>query len=323
MAQPTNDASNDGNDSTTESIHDRLNSLKTDMLAEERGGRRPTVEDAEEEDKSGDEEADDATDIDDDTDTDDSADDSQDDSADDDDGADDKGKQESDFRFSQFKGEKGTADEYIKNLENGYLNSSQEAIKIRDERDGFQRQVDAIKQAAGKDPEFGEKLLSLLNAGGGDNSSSGDGLDDPVTQSSNNPFLVHAQTEWNEKNELSVKDFTDANPEVLTDPKINADVKRWARVFTKQVFDDEQRLITTGEAMERAFRYLGLEDKRQAKQSLVDGMKKNAAPTRPQAAKKKSSGKSGNDTKQFSDQTLSFADKMGISKERLVKSAKR
>lgn len=323
MADKTNDSSNDGNDSNSESLSDKFANLKTQFEVEEKGKRGATVTADDEEDTSGDDEADDANDIDDDTDTNDGDDDSSDDSADDDDSSDDTDKQASEYRFSQFKGEKGTADEYIKNLEAGYLNSSQEAIKIRDERDGFERQVNAIKAAAGKDPEFGEKLLEYLNSGGGDTSKSGDDFSDKATQSSNNPFLVHAETEWNEKNDQSVKEFADANPEVLTDPKINAEVKRWARVFTSEVYENEKRLITTGEAMEKAYKYLGYEDKRKSEQSLVDGMKKNAAPTRPQAAKKKSgSSKSGN-TKQFSDATLSYAEKMGISKERLMKSAKR
>ena len=328
MANPTNDASNDGGESTPTDLNGAFKDLKTQFEAEESRVKPPVEEEDDDDAAAGDAEADDAND---DDDADGAADDSQDDddSSDDSDDDDDdgKGKQASEFRLSQFKGDKGTPEEYIKNLEDGYLNSSQEALRIKDERDGFERQVSAIKAAAGKDPEFGEKLLSLLkeNGGNGDGSQGDGGFgDDKATQSSNNPFLVNAETEWNQNNEKSIKDFVDANPEVLTDPKINAEVKRWAKVYTREVYESEKRLITTGEAMEMAYKQLGYADKRNSQQDLVNGMKKNAAPTRPQGAKKKSGGsKPSGNTKQFSDLTLTLAEKMGMSKERLVKGTKR
>ena len=332
MANPTNDASNGDDKSTSTDLSEAFGDLKTQFEAEEKADKTPAgSEEEEDDDTNNDAEADDANDSDD---ADGAADDDQeeDDSDSDDDSDDDKddakGKQASEFRLSQFKGEKGTSEEYIKNLEDGYLNSSQEALRIKDERDGFERQVSAIKAAAGKDPEFGEKLLGLLKDSGGasGDDSQGDGGfgDDKATQSSNNPFLVNAETEWNQKNEASIKEFVDANPEVLTDPKINAEVKRWARVYTREVYDSEKRLMTTGEAMQMAYKQLGYDDKRNSQQDLVNGMKKNAAPTRPQGAKKKSGGsKSSGNTKQFSDLTLTLAEKMGMSKERLVKGTKR
>ena len=329
MAKPTNDASNDGGESAPTDLNGAFKDLKTQFEAEESGVKPPVEEEDDDDAAAGDAEADDAND---DDNADGAADDQEDDDSSSDDSEDDdddgKGKQASEFRLSQFKGDKGTSEEYIKNLEDGYLNSSQEALKIKDERDGYERQVNAIKAAAGKDPEFGEKLLSLLKDSGGtggDGSQGNGGFDDDkATQSSNNPFLVHAETEWNQKNEVSIKEFIDANPEVLTDPKINAEVKRWARVYTREVYESEKRLMTTGEAMQMAYKQLGYEDKRNSQQDLVSGMKKNAAPTRPQGAKKKSGGsKPSGNTKQFSDLTITLAEKMGMSKERLVKGTKR
>lgn len=243
---------------------------------------------------------------------------------------DDSNKQESKVRFTQFKGD-GNPDTYLKNLEDGYLNSSQEAIRIKDEKDGFERQVNAIKEAAARDPEFGDKLLSLLKQGGqqppvgSDSKSSQDkGGDSGVSQASDNPFLKDAETKWNAENDKSAKEFTDANPEILTDPKLNSEVKRLMRVFANDVFESEGRLMLAGEAMEKAYRYLGRDVDKKQTQDLVDGMKKNAAPTRPQASSKKAStGNGGKDTKQFSGLTLDIASKMGISKDRLAKGSKR
>lgn len=325
MATQTDDVTSNNGESAQTSYIDKMAEVKRNLDAKAGGDSSDFVD----EDKDGttnndDAEADNATNDDtagDDTTDDDTTDDSTDDSEDD--TTDDDKTQGSDFRFSQFKGD-GTEESYRKNLENAYLNSSNEAINLKNERDGFERQVEAIKAAAGKDPEFGEKLLGYLNGGNGSQGGSGgDKSDDSKpTQDSNNPFLKNAETEWNKKSEESVKVFVDANPEVMTDPKINADVKRWMRVFSNDIYENEGRLITAGEAMEMAYRHLGLEDKRSKTQDLVDGMKKNAAPTRPQAAKKKPS-KSGGNTKQFSDLTMDIASRMGISKERLAKGSKR
>lgn len=231
-------------------------------------------------------------------------------------------------RFSQFKGD-GTSEAYVKNLEDGYQNSSQEAIRLKDERDSFERQVNAIKQAAAQDKEFGARLVDLLNGNGngdsGDSKGSGnaDDLSNKASGNSDNPFLKDAETNWNKESEAEAAKFAEANPEVLTDPKINEDVKRYMRIFSNDIYEREGRLIKAGEAMKMAYRTLGLEDKSETQGDLTNGLKQHAAPTRPQAPKKKSSGSGGNDSKQFSNLTLSIAQKMGMTKERLEKGSKR
>ena len=326
MATPTDEAPKDGGDSQPLDRKAAFSNLKTQFEAEEKGETpAPKPADDDDDTPAGDAEADN-----------DAPQDNPDDdggNGDDDDspaGDDDQGKpadddQGSDFkpRLSQFKGD-GTEADYRKNLENGYIESSNEGIKQRERADGLERQVEAIKAAAAKDPELGEKLLKHLNDGNAKGTPNGKAQEfsDQATQDSSNPFLVHAETEWNAKNEKSVQEFVDANPEVLTDPKVKADVIRWSQVFTKNIYETEKRLITTGEAMDMAYKHLGLDNKKQSQESLVNGMKKNAAPTRPQAAKK-NAGSGSKKTEQFSDLTLRFAQNMGISKDRLVKGTKR
>lgn len=251
-----------------------------------------------------------------------SGDDDQDDGADDgsgdDAGDDDEEKGASDVKLSQFKGD-GKRGSYTKNLEQGYIDKLAELDKVTDRADIAERQVAAIKEAARKDPEFGQKLVALLDVDGSggsgagsdaSNGNGGSGSDDE------DPFLTDAKTEWKAKNDKSTKEFVDANPEVLTDPKLNKQVKQLMRHFSNMELSENKRLMMGGEAMAKAYAYLGLTDKRKADQDLRDGMKGGAAPTRPQRPTKKP-GKSS--TKQFSDLTLDFASKMGISKERLVK----
>lgn len=315
MADKTNDASTYAGTESTESVADKFANLKTQFAAEENGGTREAADEEDGDAGHDDAEADNVNDGTEGTDTDDSG-----DAADDDEAGDESESQESEFRFSQFKGD-GTQADYVKKLEDGYLNSSNEAIAIKNERDGYQNQVEAIKLAAQRDPEMGKKLIAILNGKEGAASDDDSKVGGEVTQTSDNPFIVNAETAWNKESEKTAKEFADANPEVMTDPKINADVKRLMRLFSNHTYETEKRLLTAGEAMELAYRHLGLTDKRNQTQDLVSGMKKNAAPTRPQTGKKKAATTAN--TKQFSDLTLSFADKMGISKERLAKSKKR
>lgn len=224
-------------------------------------------------------------------------------------------------RFTQFAGD-GSVETYIKNLEDGYTNSSQEAIRIKDERDAYEAQVERVKKAAAQDKDLGERLLNILKGDGAGGSTQGSGGDTKASGSgdSENPFLKDAETRWNEQSEKEAEEFSQANPEVVTDPKINADVRRWMRVFSNEVYEREGRLMMAGEAMRLAYRHLGLEDKTQSKQNLVAGLKKQATPPRPQSSKK---GNGSSDSKKISDLTLSIASQMGIDKTRIEKGLKR
>jgi len=317
MANQTDDSSNTEN---SISYIDKLADVKKNLDAKA-GGDSSEFVDEDKDIESNDDEASDDLEVNDDDDesnsggNDGGSDDDQDE--DENESNDDAKDTKLEFRFGQFKGD-GTQESYIKNLEEGYKNSSQEAIRIKDEKDSYERQVNAIKEAATRDPEFGEKLLSLLKGNGGDSETTNSGQD-----SNGNPFLRDAETRWNQESEKEAKEFTDANPEVLIDPKINADVKKWMRVFSKQIFDDDGRLIKAGEAMEMAYRHLGLADKRKKTQDLVDGMKKKVDPTRTQKVKKTKSSNGDKGSKQFSNLTLDIASKMGISQDRMKKALKK
>lgn len=260
----------------------------------------------------------------DDSNDDDSADDSDNDSDQDDDDSDDdagagKGDDKSEVKLPQFKGD-GKRGSYTKNIESAYIDQAQKLNELNDRAESFERQVTAIRNAAAKDPEFGTKLLSLLDVdgdGGSGGSSAGSDRGGSTTDDANeDPFLTHAKTEWKEKNNANTKEFVDNNPEVLTDPELNKKVKGLMKEFSNMELAKNGRLMMGGEAMEKAYRYLGLDVKRKNDQALADGMKGDGAPARPRRAKKPA--KSGG-TKQFSDLTLSLASKMGMSKERLVK----
>lgn len=216
------------------------------------------------------------------------------------------------YRYSQFTGD-GKPETYISNLEEAYTKSSSEGVRLNQELQQAKRQVDAIMGAAGRDADLSAKLhAALTGAPAPASGSPAQGESDAMK----NPFLVNAESEWRQASEKEAQEFMDANPEVVSDPKLNAEVKELMEVFSAREYQKNGRLMTAGEAMTAAYRYLGLEDKRN-KNDAVQDTKKAVAPTRPQGARKPPKTASG-----FTDLQLALGEQMGVSKEKLEKFAK-
>lgn len=277
--------------------------------ADDSGNDDEVIEDDDDDSSNGDDSGDDSGADDSKKDDDASGDDSGDDDADDDSKSDDS--QSGDRKFSQFAGD-GTDTAYISNLEKGYDNSSKEAIRLNTELGQATNRIDSIMRAVQADPELATKLNAAMSGAGGsddDGNSPAPGAD--------NPFIKNLQSEWQEKSETEIAAFIEANPEVATDPQISADVKHWMNVFSNDQFNRTGRLMSGGEAMTAAYRHLGLENKL-GKQSLADGAKKTAAPTRQQGSKKK--GTSQNQT--FTPEQIAMAQAMGKDEAWLQSNAK-
>lgn len=276
------------------------------------------AEDDDAEDDDDDADSDDDEEEDDEEDSD-EEDDSEDDDSEDDEDADSKKSKSSDkksakFRYSQFAGD-GSEKSYRKNLEEAYKNSSAEGVRLNQEVTMQKRRLDNLVSAASKDPELATKLNALLSEGGS-GTGTGDGDGKAPTGGAENPFLRSAEADWKRNSEKEAQDFIDANPEVVSDPKINADVKDAMEMFSEREYKKNGRLMGAGEAMEKAYKYLGLDDKR-TKNKVISEAKKSAAPTRPAGSKKKP--KTASD---FTEGQLAFADAMGVSKDKLAKYAK-
>lgn len=278
-------------------------------------------EDGEDDDSSSDDDSsgDDAAGDDSDDSDDDSGDDADDsDDADDDDAeSGDKKDPKSGRKFSQFAGD-GTDKAYISNLEEGYRNSSAEAIRLNDELKTANGRVDAVMRAVAGNPELSKALNDAVN-GAGSGGSSGGSADDQNSQGSagQNPFISNLQSEWQEKSQTEIQEFIDANPEVVTDPEVSKDVKHYMKLFSNDHFERTGKLMTGGEAMAKAYKHLGLEDKR-GKQDLANGAKKNLTPPRSRGNKAK---KSGGQKPKFSADQVAMAKAMGKDESWLEKNA--
>ena len=276
--------------------------------SDDTGNDDEEIEDDDDDDSNGDDSGDDSGS--------DDASNNDDDASGDDSGDDDKkdksksDEDQADRKFSQFAGD-GTDTAYISNLEKGYDNSSKEAIRLNTELGQATNRIDSIMRAVQADPELATKLNAAISGAGGsdgDSNSGADGVD--------NPFVKNLQSEWQEKSEAEIAAFIDANPEVVTDPQIKNDVEHFMGVFSNDQFNRTGRLMSGGEAMAAAYKHLDLENKL-SKQTLADGAKKTAAPTRQQGSKKKGTSQNKN----FTPEQIAMAQAMGKDQAWLEKNA--
>lgn len=205
--------------------------------------------------------------------------------------------------------------QYIENVEKAYENSSAEAIRLNDELGKTNRRIDAILSAAQKDPDLAKKLNEVLGGNVPDPSGDSDKGDDKKSSNSDDPFLVNSRTEWENKSRKEVEDILAANPEINTDPALNAKVKHWMEIFSNEEFETNKRLMSGGEAMEAAMKHLGIEDGRKKKQDVVNKSKELGAPSKPTKTRtpKPSKGKG------LSEDAGKFADALGVARDKAEK----
>lgn len=231
----------------------------------------------------------------------------------DDESKDDKKSDKStgEHKFKQFADE--DPQKHISNLEKAYSESSSEAVRLNTELGQQTRRIDALMAAVGKDPDLADKLTKAL--GGDDSSSGGDGQGDGAPSPATDPFLTAARTDWQEKSEKEVAEIVEANPELVSDPNLNAEVKHWMEVISREEYQKHRKVITGGEAMTRAMKLLNVEDKRSG-QKTASAVKDLAAPTRPRGTRKAKPA-----SKDVSDSAYKFGELMGVSREKVEKYA--
>lgn len=250
-----------------------------------------------------------------------SGDESEDDESDDDDSEEeDKSKkpESAERKFKQFAADDDS--KYISNLEKAYENSSAEALRINTEFGQTQRRLDSLMQVVARDPELATRLEKAMSgtstpdaSGTAPAATGGDGSPAPT----DNPFLMNAQAEWREKSTKEVETIVEANPELLSDPELNANVKHWMEVFSAEEYKKTGKIMSGGKAMEAAMRHVGFTDKRKKQDDITSKVKDLAAPTRPGKTRKAKPSSAKN----VSDSAYKFGELMGVSKEKVEKFA--
>lgn len=218
-------------------------------------------------------------------------------------------------RFSQFEGE--SIEDYIQNLEKAYISSSDEGVRLGQKAKLHESQIQAILSAATKDPDLAQRLNGILGQSGqpaqqpapaaGQNDQGApqtgqDGQPSPLKD----PMLANAEYEWNQKATEEFNEFAESNPELLSDPETNRKVNELVGDLSRITYQREGRIISMSEALNKAYVILGLDDK--SKSKVAQTAKTAAARPSPQNSGSK---KAKPDSKEFSDEALSLAQKMG------------
>ena len=200
-------------------------------------------------------------------------------------------------RFTQFKGD--SLEDYNKNLEEAYANSSTEATRLAAEVKELNKKVNTITGLVANDPELAEKL----------------GTDyEQVAQQPLNPALAHTQQEWENKMKQEYDEFVGTHKELETDPTLAEKVNTRLAAIAKAIYAEEGRYVGMAEGLNLAWNTLGLSNK---EEEVRMAAKDTAAMSKPAGTSKKSGSKS-----EFTEAQLKVAKQLGLTEEQLRKHVK-
>lgn len=186
-----------------------------------------------------------------------------------------------DKRFTQFKGE--TVEEYVKNLEQGYDNSSKEALRLK-------KQLDELR---------GEKLSAVANA----ESDKKDGSETKHEPQSMTDLWV--SQEMKRRHVEQYQDFASKHPEVDEDDELFERLDSETGKYMDYVYKTQGRIPDLGESLNWAWGIVKPEDSKDTKEEKVVTAVKNAGS----ASKSKSPAREQAKPK-FSDQQIEMAKKI-------------
>lgn len=183
-----------------------------------------------------------------------------------------------DKRFTQFKGE--TPEEYAKNLEDGYQNSSQEALRLK-------KQLDELRA---------EKLSEVAQADGG--KGEGDGKQAQQPQSITDMW---ASQEMQRQHREQYGAFAAKHPEVNEDDDLFQKLDEETGKYMDYVHKTQNRVPELAESLNFAWKILRPDDTDSRQEQVA-----TAAKSAGSASKTKSVAKD-TDKPQFSDKAIETA----------------
>jgi hypothetical protein len=184
--------------------------------------------------------------------------------------SDDEDSAEEDFtkRFTQFKGDSPT--EYLKNLEDGYAESSKEAVKLSRENKELKATVDRVNQLIATNPELAQAIK---------------GSEDTKAVPKD-PAILFAETQMKQTWQKEYNDFSSKHPEIETDPALADALDSKLKIAKRIVEEEEGRLVGMGEGLEMAWKLLGKDtDDKQEKVRMAS--KDSASQGKASGGKKK------------------------------------
>lgn len=198
-------------------------------------------------------------------------------------------------RFSQFKGD--TPEEYLKELEDAYANSSTEGQRNSKEAKEAKEKLDKILSAVANNPELAKVLDEADNA--------------PAKKE--DPALVYARQQMEAQYERDWGDFTSKHPELVGNQELTNELIDELDAISYAA-ERRGKTLTMAEGLAKAWVSLG-KQAADDKEKIVNKTKEQASKPAPGASKPKQN--SGKET--FTAEQIAVAKKMGVSAEDLAK----
>ena len=198
-------------------------------------------------------------------------------------------------RFSQFKGD--TPEEYLKELEEAYANSSTEGQRNSKEAKEAKEKLDKILTAVANNPELAKVLEDADNA----------------PKPKEDPALVYARQQMEQQYEKDWGDFTRLHPELVGNQELTNELIDEMDAIAYAA-ERRGKTLTMAEGLAKAWVSLG-KQAADDKEKIVNKTKEQASKPAPGASKPKAnSGK-----QEFTAEQIAVAKKMGLSPEDLAK----
>jgi len=212
-------------------------------------------------------------------------------------------KEESKFekRFTQIKGD--TPEEYAKNLEEAYRNSSTEGQRNATEAKESKEELAKIGAAIAKNPELAKMLNDAL-----------DGEPAPAPQKED-PAIAFARDEMKKKLDGEYNSFTELHPEMVTDEELRNKVLAELS-FVADVAAAKGEKIGMEEGLKKAWTLLGLDEEDSKEETITRAKEiagKPGTPGKTKTAKTKT---------QLTDEQISMGKRYGLSEKQLLEFAK-
>lgn len=203
-------------------------------------------------------------------------------------------------RFTQFEGDDPTT--YSKNLEDGYENSSKEAVRLSRENKALKATVDKVNELIAKNPELAKAITDGTPA-----------TNTATTLTQQDPAILWAQTQMRQTWEKEYKDFASEHPDIETDVELAEALDTKLAIVRDVVLASEKRQVGMGEGLEMAWKLLGKTDDKQEKIRMA--AKDSASQGKSQGGRKADAPKP-----KFSEAQISVAmDMLNVSREEAIK----
>jgi len=198
-------------------------------------------------------------------------------------------------RFTQLKGE--TPEEYIKNLEDAYANSSTEGQRTAKEAKDATERFNKVAALVATDPAFAEKLATAT--------------DENATSPVIDPATKWAKEQMEKEYSKDYSAFAELHPEMVSDEKLRTEVIDELDIIG-QAYEARGKTLSMAEGLKKAWNSLGY-DETDKKDDVVNQTKEQASTTSTQTSKS-----TGSDKPTFTKAQIEMAEKMGLTVEQLA-----